>query len=258
MPCIRRNAHFFDWYYCAIVNYRRIKISLNKMRDSLRRSFLKKGEHKVSHHLLKYTILSHLFISSSVSRQSKCLLLKRPLFFTGLQLPTLTLLLAEPLFLKHLVLFNDLERSMSRLTLHLILVSSDLERVFFPLTLKERYLESLPLLAREQLCFLDLEHECFLEEQLCFFEEQLCFFEEQLCFFEEQLCFFEEQLFFQECLEPLLHLLRLDLDPLLELDPRRPRRRSPRRPDLDLLFDLSEQDDKRLDFLDEQLECFEE
>jgi hypothetical protein len=159
--------------------------------------------------------------------------------------------------LKLFVLFNDLEREMSRLTLHLILVSSDLERVFFPLTLFEPDLLSLALLPREQLCFLDLEHECFLEEHECFLEEQLLFFEEQLCFFEllEQLCFLE--CFLEQDLEPLLYLLRFNLDPLLELDPRRPRRRRPRRPDLDLLWDLSEQEDLRLEWL-EQLDFFEE
>ena len=116
---------------------------------------------------------------------------------------------------------------MSRSTLHLILVSSEWERVFLPLTLLEHDLENLPLLPRWQL--LDLEHEFFFEQLECFLEEQLRSQEQLL---EQQLFFLE-----QDLEPPLLHLLRLDLDP----NPRRPPlRRPPRRHDLDR---LREQDD---------------
>ena len=123
---------------------------------------------------------------------------------------------------------------MSRSTLHLILVSSDLESVFLPLRLLEHDLENLPFLPRWQL--LDLEHEFFLEQLECFLEEQLRS---------------HEQLLEQDLEPPLLHLLKLDLEPNL----RPPRLRPPRRHDLDR---LREQDDLWLlqCFLEEQ-ECLE-
>jgi len=74
---------------------------------------------------------------------------------------------------------------------------------------------------------LDLEHEFFLEQLECFLEEQLRFHEQLL----EQLFFLE-----QDLEPPLLHLLRLDLEPNL----RPPRLRPPRRHDLDRLREQSD------------------